>query len=180
MPSNIGNKKPFSEPKQEKYVRVELVSKYTTGFGDYVIHTEYFSYPARLLKRPDWGEYIANDWFFNEDLFPSFKDLEFDGYELPSSLFEVYTVDENNIRNGRAQGIRCYPKRWLLLWEAQFKNGEQHGKCIDYDYEIRVKRKASKSFHTDGMPDVAKTVAEWRKKQAEMRALAKTTQIRKK
>ncbi len=167
------------KPKQEKTVRVELVSKYND-----TTHTEYCEYPAWELKGKNWGDYIKVDWWQNTDLFPYFEDLALFGKKSPVIVFEVYTVDANNVRNGRAQGLTIEEieddDETLLRWEAQFKNGKQHGKRIDYDYDIRVTRKARKSFYTNGDYTSAKTVAEWRKKQAEMRALAHSTQTRKK
>lgn len=181
MQSKIGNKKSFSEPKQEKKIRVELVSKYALEFGGWKTHTEYFEYPASELKRTNWGEYIGYDWYANEDLFPCFSELDHGGQETPAITFEAYTVDKNNVRNGPAQGLTCDRDRWLLRWEAQFKNGKQHGKRIEYDYEVRVIRKPiSKSFYIDDKRVEAQTVAEWRKIQAEMQAMSQDTQIRKK
>lgn len=181
MANNILNKKTLLDPKQEKKIRVELVSTYTLKFGAEETHKEYCEYPASELKRKNWGEYIGNDWYDNEDLFPCFGELEYKGADIPEIVFEVYTVDENNVRNGRAQGLTCDSDKWLLRWDAQFKNGKQHGKRIDYDYDMRFIRKPiSKSFYIDDKRIDAKTVAEWRKKQSEMQALVKGIQVRKK
>lgn len=181
MPSNIGNKKTFSNPKQEKKIRVELVSKYTLNFGGDRIYTEYFEYSARELKGTDWGEYIGHDLYANEDLFPCFSELDHSRQETPAITFEAYTVDKNNVRNGPAQGLTCDRDRWLLRWEAQFKNGKQHGKRIEYYYEVRViRRPISKLFYVDDKRVDAKTVTEWRKIQAEMQAASQDTQTRKK
>ena len=181
MQSKIENKKSFSDPKQEKKIRVELVSKYTTKFGFETTYTEYFEYPASELRCRNWGEYIGDDWYDNVDLFPCFSDLDYDGEEIPAIVFEVYSVDKNNVRNGRAQGLTRDHDGWKLRWETQFKNGKQHGKRIDYGYNILAKRKTiSQSFYIDNKRVDAKTVVEWRKKQSEMCALVKGAQIHKK
>ncbi len=162
-------------------VRVELVSTYSSIYAVEKTHTEYFKYPVQKLKRKDWGEYIGKDWYENTDLFQCFSELE-NGTEI---VFEVYTIDENNVRNGRAQCLTVDENdEWLLRWDSHFKNSKQHGKHVDYDYDIRtirrVTRKPCKSFFTNGKYVDAKTVAEWRKRQSDIRAAAQSTLVHKK
>lgn len=163
----------------EKQVNLELVSSYALEYDDKLtVVKEHDTVPARLLKRRDWGVDVGRDWFQNTDLFPYFEDLDFENREI---TFEVYTLDDKGIRNGKAQCVvwtefvgEIVP---YVKWDAMYKNGQLHGAYRTYNVKV-VSELADKTFYVDGRAVDAKTVAEWRKVQSAMNTKAKSKQIK--
>lgn len=163
----------------EKQVNLELVSTYTLEYDSKPTEVmEHDTVPARFVKRRDWGVEVGRDWFQNTDLFPYLEDLDSENREI---TFEVYTLDDKGIRNGKAQcvvwtefGGETVP---YVKWDAVYKNGQMHGACRTYNVKL-VSKLANKIFFVDGKAVGAKTVAEWRKVQSAMNAKAKSKQIK--
>ena len=163
----------------EKQVNLELVSTYTLEYDSEPTEVmEHDTVPARFVKRRDWGVDVGRDWFQNTDLFPYFEDLDSENREI---TFEVYTLDDKGIRNGKAQcvvwtefGGEIAP---YVKWDAMYKDGKLHGAYKWYDVKL-VSKMASKTFYVNDRPVYAKTVAEWREVQSAMNAKAKSIQIK--
>lgn len=163
----------------EKQVNLELVSSYTLEYDSEPTEvTERDTVPARFVKRRDWGVDVGRDWFQNTDLFPYLEDLDSENREI---TFEVYTIDDQGIRNGKAQcvvwtefGGSTVP---YVKWDAMYKNGQMHGACRTYDVKL-VSKLTDKTFYVDGKAVDAKTVAQWRKMQSAMNTKTKSKQIK--
>ena len=163
----------------EKQVHLELISTYTLKYDSEPTEVmEHDTVPARFVKRRDWGVDVGRDWFPNTDLFPYFEDLDSEAREI---TFEVYTLDDKGIRNGKAQcvvwtkvGGETVP---YVKWDALYKKGQMHGACRTYNVKL-VSKLADKIFFVDGKAVGAKTVAEWRKVQSAMNAKVKSKQVK--